>query len=92
MSTPQPLVIPSAVARTLTTSATASPSTPRAVTASKKQLSISPHVSIEKKDDSSSEESECEMEGYGCRLFELDGLKSVFQGIRCGECGEKGLV
>ena len=67
-----------------------SPSTPRATTASKKQLSVSPH--LPKENDSSSEDSECELEGHGCRLFELDGLKSVFQGVRCGECGEKGLV
>ena len=36
--------------------------------------------------------SECEMEGCGCRIFELDGSKSVFQGVRCGRYGEKGLV
>ena len=71
----------------------ASPSTPRAATASKKKLSVSPYISTaDFDDDSSSEESEREMEGHGVRLFELDGLKSVFQGVRCGECGEKGLV
>ena len=33
-----------------------------------------------------------EMEGQGCRLFELDGLMTVFQSLRCGECGERSLV
>ena len=32
------------------------------------------------------------MEGDGVRLFELDGLKSVFHGVRCGECGETGTL
>ena len=94
VSTLQCPVDPSAVARARTTS-TALPSTPRATTASKKKLSVSPHISMDTSDDdssSSSEENECEMEGHGCRLFELDGLKRVFQGVRCGECSEKGLV
>ena len=33
-----------------------------------------------------------EMEGQGCRLFELDGLMTVFQSLRCEECGERSLV
>ena len=53
---------------------------------------ISMHTSDDDSSSSSSEESECEMEGHGCRLFELNGLKRVFQGVRCGECSEKGLV
>ena len=85
VSTPQRQEIASAVARPSTTAVLSSPSTPSVDTA----LSISPHVSIgDVDDDTGSSESECEMEGQGC---ELDGLKSVFQAVRCGECGEKGL-
>ena len=101
MPTLQSPVVPSAVVRAPTsasTTSTASPSTPRATTASKKKLSVSPYISMHTSDDdsssssSSSEETDCEMEGHGCRLFELNGLKRVFQGVRCGECSEKGLV
>ena len=94
VSTLQSPVVPSAVASAPSTS-TASPSTPRATTASKKKLSVSPYVFLDASDDSSSssaEESEGELEGHGSRLFELEGLKSVFQAVRCGECKEKGLV
>ena len=94
VSTLQSPVVPSAVASAPSTS-TASPSTPRATTASKKKLSVSPYVFLDASDDSSSssaEESEGELEGNGSRLFELEGLKSVFQAVRCGECKEKGLV
>ena len=95
-STPSAVAGATTATETATTSPSttiASPSTPRAATASKKKLSVSPYISTaDFDDDSSSEESEREMEGHGVRLFELDGLKSVFQGVRCGECGEKGLV
>ena len=97
ISTLQSPVVPSAVASAPSTS-TASPSTPRATTASKKKLSVSPYVFLDASDDSSSsssssaEESEGELEGHGSRLFELEGLKSVLQAVRCGECKEKGLV
>ena len=83
VSTPQRPEIASAVARPSTTAFLSSPSTPSVDTASKKKLSISAHVSIgDVDDDTGSSESECEMEGQGCRLFELDGLKSVFQAVR----------
>ena len=73
--------------------------TPRVVSASKKKLSGSPYASFYYVDDGSdrgsSSESELEMEifeGQGCTLFELEGLMSVFHKLRCGECGEKGVV
>ena len=95
VSTLQSPVVPSAVASAPSTS-TASPSTPRATTASKKKLSVSPYVFLDASNDSSinssAEESEGELEGHGSRLFQLEGLKSVFRAVRCGECKEKGLV
>lgn len=39
----------------------------------------------------SSEESDGELEGRGCRLFELEGLMAVFRSVACGKCGKKSL-
>ena len=71
-----------------------SPTTPRVDTASKKKLSMSPYATFDGSSGSSSE-SGLEMdllEGKGCRLFKLEGLTTVFQKLRCRECGVKGVV
>ena len=57
----------------------------RDATASKKKLSVSPHLLLGEDDDSSDYESDCESdcvtEGQGCRLFELDGFRTALQGV-----------
>ena len=70
-----------------------SSTTPKVVTASKKKLSKSPYGCFDDhaEDSGSSSDSDGEVEGQGCRLFELDGLIAVFQNLACGKCGHKGL-
>ena len=72
-----------------------SSTTPKVVTASKKKLSKSPYGCFDDhaEDSGSSSDSDGEVEGQGCRLFELDGLIAVFKNLHvaCGKCGHKGL-
>ena len=53
---------------------------------------LSPHLLLGEDGDSSDYESDCVTEGQGCRVFELDGVRTALQGVRCGECGAKGLA
>ena len=96
VSSPRNTPILSAIASPLTSPALSTPTTPTttmSTTASRKKLSMSPHVSIcGSSSKSECEIDECELEEQGCRIFELGGLMSVFQSLGCGECGEKGLV
>ena len=82
------------ITRPSTTPVLSSTTMPEYVTTLKKKLSMSPYVSLGGCDDGSgsSSDSEGEMEGLGCRLFELEGLITVFQSLGCGECGKKSLV
>ena len=87
-ATDSPAISPAMVATSSST-----PTIPKVVTASLKKLSMSPFEPFDdsNQDSDSSSESDGEMEGQGCRLFELEGLVGVFQSLACGKCGEKSL-
>lgn len=86
---------PTAAVLTATTTPSGSTESPTSsvATASLKKLSASKYASF---DGDSSSESEFErdniLEGQGIRVFELEGLKTVFGQLRCGECGEKSVT